>query len=275
MIKLRWVMVVTIVSGMLLTLIGQPESFWSNPTTARWADGQLVHTTNTPGFSLLLDHGALAFVAAHLVFLAAVFYAATRLPRLVALAAIFSTLFAYGYDATLWLVMCFHVAPGAAIALCGATLGTLLSFAVLPARQRPREAVNAWRWVMVAVLFVDFANTLLGQPSSYWQDPSTMLESNSLTRMFLGRGWMYYLLLDIMLAAGQFALITFLPVPIAFVTVFAFIFGNFVGASNWFLFEWRWGWVAPIVYGIILSTLMVLLAFRDREKTAVSASTPA
>jgi hypothetical protein len=120
-------------------------------------------------------------------------------------------------------------------------------------------------------LFVDFTVTLLGQPASYWQNPATMHEANSLTRIFLGRGWMYYLALDVMLAAGQFALVTVLPLPIAFVSVFAFVFGNFVGASNWFFYEWRLGWIAPVAYGSILGTLMVLLAFRDRgdqEKTS-------
>jgi hypothetical protein len=274
-IKLRRVMVAAIASSMLLTLAGQPESFWRDPAKAIWANGQLIHATNAPAFDLLLAHGALVFIAVNLTYMIAAFFAVSRLPRVIALAAIFSVIFVHGYGAAMWLVMRFHFGGGAGIATCGAILGTLLSFAVLPAWQRSREAVNAWRWLMVAVLFVDFANTLLGQPASYWQDPSTMLESNSLTRMFLGRGWIYYLGLDVILAAAQFALITALPLPIAFVSVFAFIFGNFVGASNWFFFEWQWGWIAPVAYGLILGTLMVLVAFRNRDHEKVATPAPA
>lgn len=261
--KVRWVMIAAIGFSMLLTLGGQPGSFWRDPTKAIWADGRLLHAATTPAFDFLLGHGVTVFVAANLLYMTVAFFLASRLPRTIALVAFFSVIFAHGYGASMWLAMRFHFGGGYSIATCGTFLGVLLSFAILPTRRRSRETVDAWRWLMVAVLFGDFAMTLLGQPTSYWKNPDTMLESNSLTRIFLGRGWMYYLGLDVILAAGQFALITILPLPIAFVCVFTFIFGNFIGASNWFFFEWGSGWIAPVGYGLILSTLIVLLGLRE------------
>ena len=269
--KARWVVLAAISFSMILTLCGQPGSFWHDPTQAMRSDGQPIGATVNPTFGFFLGHGALPFVALNTLYMTAAFFALSRLPRTLALIAIFSLIFAHGYGATNWLIVRFHFGGGAGITTCGVSFGTLLSFAILPVWKRSREAVDAWRWLMVAVLFVDFTVTLLGQPASYWQNPATMHEANSLTRIFLGRGWMYYLALDVMLAAGQFALVTVLPLPIAFVCVFAFVFGNFVGASNWFFYEWRWGWIAPVAYGSLLGALMVLLAFRDRsdrEKTS-------
>lgn len=263
--KLRWVMLAAIAFSVLLTLCGQPESFWRDPTKAMRCDGLSIYATTNHTFDFFLGHGALPFVATNLLYMTAAVFAVSRLPRVVALIAIFAVIFSHGYSATNWLVVRFHFGGNAGVATYGTLLGVLLSFAVLPTWDRSREAVNAWRWLMVAALFVDFTNTLLGQPASYWQDPATMHESNALTRMFLGRGWIYYFGLDLILAAGQFALITVLPLPVAFVCVFAFIFGNFVGASNWFFYEWRLGWSAPVAYGTILSTLIVLLAFRKRN----------
>ena len=251
--------------NVLLTLCGQPESFWGDPTKAMRCDGLSIYAITNHTFDFFLGYGPLPFVATNLLYIAAAVFAVSRLPRIAALIAIFAVIFAHGYSATNWLVVRFHFGGGPGVATCGTLLGVLLSFAILPTWDRSREVVKVWRWLMVAALFVDFTNTLLGQPASYWQDPATMHESNALTRMFLGRGWIYYLGLDLILAAGQFALITILPLPVAFVCVFAFIFGSFVGASNWFFYEWRLGWSAPIAYGTILSTLIVLLAFRKRN----------
>jgi hypothetical protein len=263
--KLRWVMLSAIAFSMLLTLCGQPGDFWHDSTKAMRGDGLSIYASTNHTFDFLLGYGALPFLAANLVYMTVAFFAVSRLPRAIALISIFAAIFAHGYGATNWLVVRFHFGIGPGVVTCGTLLGVLLSFAVLPTWNRSREAVNVWRWLMVAVLFVDFANTLIGQPASYWQDPTTMHEGNALTRMFLGRGWIYYLGLDLILAAGQFVLIKVLPLPVAFVCVFAFIFASFVGASNWFFYVWRLGWIAPVAYGTVLSALMVQLAFRNRN----------
>jgi len=43
--------------------------------------------------------------------------------------------------------------------------------------------------------------------------------------------------------------------------VFYFMFVNYVGASCWCFYEWRMGMETPVLFGIILSVIIVLLAF--------------
>lgn len=266
--RLRWVMVGAIGVSALLTLCGQSESFWHDPTTAIRGDGQPIHDPTNHTFEFFLAHGPAAFVAANLIYLALAFVVVSRLPRTVAVVAVFSLLFAHGYGATNWLAVRYHLGGSPSSASWGTLCGIALSFAILPTADNPRGLVRLWRWVMVATLFVDFTCTLLGQPASYWHDPAAMHEGNVLTRVFLGRSWLHFLGLDLALAAGEFALVTFLPLPVAFVCAFAFTFASFVGGSNWFFYVWRLGWPAVIGYGAVLSVLMVVLRLRDSRGEA-------
>jgi len=270
--RLRWVMMAAIVCSLLLTLCGQPASFWHDPTTAMRGDGQSIYAATNHAFDFFLGHGAVPFIATNLVYMMMAFCVVSRLPRTAALIAIFSMIFAHGYSATNWLVVRFHFGIGASPASYATLMGTLMSFAILPIWERPRTIIHAWRWIMVAAMFIDFTNTLIGQPASYWHDAAAQHEANALSRLFLGRGWIYYLGLNVILAVGEFVLVTILPLPIAFVCAFAFTFGSFVGASNWFFYEWRMGWIAPVAYGVILSTLMVWFAFQDGPRKEKAAS---
>jgi hypothetical protein len=119
---------------------------------------------------------------------------------------------------------------------------------------------------MLGAMILDFASTLLGQPGSFWRHPETMHEANQLVRLFLGHGWMGYFLFDLIDSSGAFLLVSILPRMIALVCFFAFMFGSFLGASNWFFYEWRMGMETPVIYGVLVSVIIVLLAFsRSRE----------
>lgn len=263
--RLRWVMVGAIAVSALLTLICQPKSFWHDPTTAIRGDGLPIHHPTNHTFEFFLGHGAAAFLAANVIYIALAFFIVSRLPRVVAVPAVFSMLFAHGYGAANWLGVHFGLGVGPSPALWGTACGIALSFAILPTAENPRGLVRYWRWIMIATLFVDFAFTLLGQPASYWHDPSMMHEGNRVTRLFLGRSWLHLLGMNLAFAIGEFALATFLPLPVAFVCAFGFIFGSFVGATNWLFYEWRLGWPAVIGYCVVLSGLMVVPALRDRR----------
>ena len=265
-------MIAAIAFSLLLTLCGQPANFWLDPTNAMRGDGQSIYAATNHTFDFFLGHGAVPFIVTDLVYMVVAFFVVSRLPRTAALIAIFSIIFAHGYGATNWLIVRFHCGIGSSLASYGASMGTLLSFAILPTWERPRTIISAWRWIMVAALFVDIANTLVGQPASYWHDTSAQHEANALAHLLLGRGWIYYLGVEMMIALGQFVLVTVLPLPIAFVCAFALTFGSFVGASNWFFYEWRWGWIAPVAYGVILSTAMVWVPVREAHEKEKAAS---
>jgi hypothetical protein len=42
---------------------------------------------------------------------------------------------------------------------------------------------------------------------------------------------------------------------------------NFVGASCWFFYEWRMGMETPVISGIIMSVIIVSLAFPRSNNT--------
>jgi len=98
--KARWVMLAAIASSGMLTLWGQPQIFWSDATKAIRGDGLSIHATTNPVFDFFLGHGALPFIETNLLYMTVAFFAVSRLPRMIALIAIFSAVFAHGYSAT-------------------------------------------------------------------------------------------------------------------------------------------------------------------------------
>ena len=123
---------------------------------------------------------------------------------------------------------------------------------------------------MLGAMVLDFAMTLLGQPGSFWQHPETMRESNQLVRLFLGQGWTGYFLFDLVDISGAFLLVSILPRTFALICFFAFTLGGFIGASNWFFYTWRMGMEAPVIYGVVLSAVIVWLAFDHGGKMNVT-----
>src|SRR5580658_5927655 len=120
--------------------------------------------------------------------------------------------------------------------------------------------VRRLRWVMVGAMLFDKLNTLLGQPSSYWQHPATANEGDTFFHFFLSRGLPVYLLFSLVYILVIFFLVSVVPRRIGLVVVFAFILGHFLGASTWLAYHWHFGVTGPIVYGIILSVFIVLSA---------------
>jgi len=125
------------------------------------------------------------------------------------------------------------------------------------------KAVKRLRWVMVGAMLFDKLNTLLGQPSSYWQQPATANEGDAFFHFFLSRGLPVYLLFSLLYIVAIFLLLSVVPRRLGLVVIFAFILGHFLGASTWLAYGWHLGVLGPIIYGIILSVLIVLSAFPD------------
>jgi hypothetical protein len=72
--------------------------------------------------------------------------------------------------------------------------------------------------LLLAVIVFDFGVTLVGQPSSYWSDPHTAREANSLFAWFMVRGIAWYLALILVYVASVGALLKILPRRGAIVT---------------------------------------------------------
>ena len=264
--RLRWVMIGAMLFSLFNALVGQPEGFWLNPENAVRGDGLRLHNHVNHTFEFFLGYGWQPYVVSCLIYFALAFLIVSFLPRRAALIAVFSFIFGHFYGGCNWLAVRWH------LGFTGVTYYSLLlsvavafSFSALPGNSGD-QIVRRLRWVIVVALFSDFLLTSLGQPSSYWHNPEMVHEGNSMIRWFMLRGWVAYAVMDLFLCAGLFLLASILPRFFAMMVIFGFTFGWFDGASNWLYYEWRLGMEAPVVYGTLLSTMIVFLSFCRSKK---------
>src|ERR1700722_20158636 len=95
------------------------------------------------------------------------------------------------------------------------------------------KIVKRLRWVMVGAIVFDDINTLLGQPSNYWQHPEIADEGNHLTHYFISRGYMCFYLYELVYIAVAFLLASILPRQLALIVAFSFILRQYFRASTW------------------------------------------
>ena len=263
--RLRWVMIAVMLFSIFNTLCGQPQSFWQHPETAMRGDGLSIHHKTNHTFEFFLSHGWQAYLLACAVYLSAAFLIVSTLPRTAALMVIFSFIFGHFFGASNWLGGRWHLGA-AGPPIYGIVLGAILVAVAFPSGENMKQAIRRLRWVAVVAVFADLTVTLVGQPGSFWQHPETMQESNSFSRFFLGHGWWAFFLYDLVYAFGVFQLVSRLPKEVALTTAFAFILGHFNGVSSCFFYRWRLGMEAPVIIGIIVSAVIVLVAFRRNQK---------
>lgn len=126
---------------------------------------------------------------------------------------------------------------------------------------KPEAIVRRLRWVMVGVILFDFANTLLGQPITYWQHPETVNEHNQLINSIATHGCLFLILFMALYTVGAFLLVTFLRGRLALVGLFAFVLCHFHGGASWLERHWGFGNAGAIVYGIVLAAVLVVVGF--------------
>jgi hypothetical protein len=256
--RLRWVMVGVILFEMIITLFGQRSIYWRDSQAARQID---------QGFDYFLSRGWPTYVFVGLIYLLGTFLFVSVLPRTTSSIAIFAFILSHYFAASNWLAIHWHFGIEAPI-VYGIVLAAMIVLAAFPIPGiSTDQIVNRLRWVMVGVIVFDFINTSLGQPASYWHHPQTVNESNGLWRFFLTQGYPYFCAFQLAYVAGTFLWVSILPRTTASICVLAFILGQFDGSSNWFYFRWQLGTVAPIIYGVILSAIMVSLIFPGSGKT--------
>jgi len=270
--RLRWVMVAAIIFSLINTLAGQPGSFWQHRDTAMRGDGLSIHNATNHTFEFFLGRSWQAYVLANLVYISAAFLVVSILPRTAALIAVFSVIFGHFFGATNWLAVRWQWGQAAA-SVYGFALGAVIAGLTFPASGPvPDQTIKRLRWLMISAMLLDGTNTLIGQPGSYWHHPETVHEGNQFFRWFLMQGWWGYVLVDAVYCWGMFLLVSILPKTGALTCIFAIILTHYAGASNWFFYEWRMGMQAPVIYGVVLSGAIVLLAYSRCPKTNHAAS---
>lgn len=270
--RLRWVMIGAMLFSMVNTLCGQPESFWRNPETAIRGDGLSIHNATNHTFDFFLGQSWQAYLIASLIYLLALFLIVSMLPRAAALITIFAVVFAHYFGACNWLAVRWHLGMKAST-LYSLVLAPMIVFAAFPtAGPNSDRILKRLLWVMAGVILLDMFNTLLGQPTSYWLHPETLNESNMIARFFMTRGWYAYLFMNLIYISVAFLLGWMLSRTGALICVFCYILVGFIGGSNWFFFHWRMGMEAPVIYGILLSVMIVWSSFSERQETDTAPS---
>jgi hypothetical protein len=256
--RLRWVMIGVMLFSIVNTLAGQPESFWLHPETAIRGDGLSIYNETNHTFDFFLGLGWQAYLIASLVYLSGAFLLVSVLPKRAALITIFSFILGHYFGATNWLAVRWHLGINAP-SIYGVVLVTIIVFSAFPViSSNTAQVIKGLRWVMIAVILIDPINTLIGQPASYWHHPETVHEGNQFSRFFLIQGWYAYCLIELIYCSLMFWLVSVFPKRLALIFAFYFIFVHFIGASNWFFYEWRMGMEIPVIYGSVLSVIIVL-----------------
>ena len=263
--RLRWVMLAVVLFSIFNTLCGQPQSFWQHPETAIRGDGLSIHNETNHTFEFFLGQGWQVYLLACAVYASAAFLTVSILPRTAALITILSFIFGHYFGASNWLVVRWHLGMSAP-PIYGIAIGAIVAFSAFPMAEDIDPAIKRLRWVAAGAILADLTVTLIGQPGSYWHHPETMHEANSVSRLFMGYGWWAFFLYDLVYAFGVFLLLSKLPRMIALVAFFPFVLGHFNGVSCWFFYEWRMGMKMPVIIGVIISAVIVLLAFRRNQK---------
>ena len=97
--RLCWVMVGANLFDKLCTLLGQPDSYWHHPEAVR--EGNVL-----PRFFLI--HGWPVYLLYSLIYISAVFFILSIIPRRLALVGLFSEILAHYFAACTWLVYHWH-----------------------------------------------------------------------------------------------------------------------------------------------------------------------
>jgi hypothetical protein len=118
------------------------------------------------------------------------------------------------------------------------------------------KILNRLRWIMIATIVIDAANTLRGQPLTYWTDPSTANEHNPFVRFFAHLGYQPFILYWVIYAAAAFFIVSRVPRRFAPIATFAFILPHYFGAASWWVYTWGYGQNAATVYGFALAVVL-------------------
>lgn len=270
--RLRWVMAGAIIFSVINTLLGQPGSFWHHPETAIRGDGLSIYNSTNYTFDFFLGHGWLPYLFTCLLYISIVFLLVSILPRRAALITIFSVILGHFFGASNWLAVRWHLGTNSA-GIYGLVLAPIIVLSLF--RQigsNIDNIIKRLRWVMAGPMILDLMNTLIGQPSSYWLNPETVHEGNPISRYLLIHGWYTYLFVHMIFIMGLFWLVRIFPKWIGLICIFFFMLGGYIGASNWFFYEWRLGMQTPVIFGAILSILITLLAFQEKTVSVYQVS---
>jgi len=257
--------VVLMAAGAVLTLTAQPSSFWSLPQTAIRFDGLVIHSSTNPMFDFFLGRGWPAYLVGVALYGAAVWLMVAVLPKRLAMVTEFTVILGLCYCGSNWIVVRWHTGTGGTTLYVAAVAIVVAAAVFSSVDDIERNGLRRLCWVMALTIVIDGIFTLIGQPASYWQNPATVHEANPVSKFFLEKGWWAYAAYILAQIAGAWLFVVRIPPVTGWALAFGMALGGFIGGSNWLFYEWRLGLQAPVVYGMLLSILIVWLVLKHNR----------
>jgi hypothetical protein len=259
-----------IATNAILTLIAQPPSYWSFPHTAIRFDGLPIHSSTNPMFDFFLGHGWPAYLATVALYGAAAWLMATLLPNKLAIVAQLTVILGLCYCGSNWIVVRWNTGTAGAM-LYVAVVAIMLAAAIVPSiNEKDRTGLMRLCCLMALATAIDGIFTLIGQPPSYWQSTATVHEANPMSKYFLEKGWLAYAAYILVQIAVPWLLAMRASRLTGWAIALTFTLGGLFGGSNWLFYEWRLGLQAPLVYGMLLSILIVQLVLKRNQGASAS-----
>jgi len=275
--RLLWTAIALIGAGAAIRLAAQPPSYWSSPRTAIRFDGLPIRSSTNPMFDYFLGRGWLAYLGCVTLFGAAVWLMTAVFPKRLALVSEFTIILGLCYSESTWIAVRWHTGTAAAIGYV-ALLAIALAAVTAPfAGHRDLYRLRRLCWMMALTNAIDAVLTLIGQPGAYWQNHAIVYEANPASKFFLEKGWWAYAAYILVQIGAVWLLAVRVSPLIGWAIAFAMTLGGFCGGSNWLFFVWRLGLQAPLLYGLLLSTLIVQLVLKrgqslERDELAANVS---
>ena len=122
------------------------------------------------------------------------------------------------------------------------------------------------RWLMCATVLVDFTLTLLGQPTSYWADPSTAQEYNKLFKLVMNSGCWLFIAFVFSYIVFWFFFVSYANRAIAYIAFYGLTLGHYFGASSWICYYYKLGVTGPVIYAILIGAALVALDIPPKQK---------
>ncbi len=91
--------------------------------------------------------------------------------------------------------------------------------------------------------------------------------------LFIRHNWEAYLLLDVFYLSAFLFVVSVIPRKTALIVAFSFILGHYYGASTWLSQRWHFTTSGPIVYGIVLSIIIVRIVWGDTGQADLESGT--
>ncbi|NLT71875.1 MAG: hypothetical protein GXX91_14465 [Verrucomicrobiaceae bacterium] len=128
--RLRWVMLLVILADILLTLSGQPRSYWTDPSTVRESNA-LFHYIMSKGYGVSL--------AVDVFYVGGCFLLVSKLPCRLGAVLLFSLVFGHFFGGASWLLFRYQLGVQSVV-YYGIAVSILIVLAAVPPRRARKPA---------------------------------------------------------------------------------------------------------------------------------------